>query len=64
LHLCGLRAKKSKIKRLVKTLTDAGAMEYTIIVASFADDPASLMYLAPYTGCAMGEYFRDNKKMR
>jgi len=37
-------------------------MEYTIIVASFADDPASLMYLAPYTGCAMGEYFRDNKK--
>jgi len=62
LHLCGLRAKKSKIKRLVKTLTDAGAMEYTIIVASFADDPASLMYLAPYTGCAMGEYFRDNKK--
>ncbi len=57
---CG--QKKSKIKRLVKTLTDAGAMEYTIIVASFADDPASLMYLAPYTGCAMGEYFRDNKK--
>jgi F-type H+-transporting ATPase subunit alpha len=55
---CG--QKKSKIKRLVKTLEDAGAMEYTIVVASFADDPASLLYLAPYTGCAMGEWFRDH----
>ena len=55
---CG--QKKSKIKRLVKTLEDAGAMEYTIVVTSFADDPAALLYLAPYTGCAMGEWFRDH----
>ena len=55
---CG--QKKSKIKRLVKILEDSGAMEYTIVVAAFADDPASLMYLAPYAGCTIGEYFRDN----
>ena len=57
---CG--QKKSKIKRLLKTLEDRGAMEYTIIVASFADDPASLMYLAPYAGCTVGEYFCDKGK--
>jgi F-type H+-transporting ATPase subunit alpha len=57
---CG--QKKSKLKRLVKTLEDAGAMEYTIVVAAFADDPASMLYLAPYAGCAMGEWFRDNGK--
>ncbi|HNR81064.1 MAG TPA: F0F1 ATP synthase subunit alpha [Candidatus Pacearchaeota archaeon] len=55
---CG--QKKSKIKRLVKILEDAGAMEYTIVVAAFADDPAALLYLAPYAGCAMGEWFRDH----
>jgi F-type H+-transporting ATPase subunit alpha len=54
--------KKSKVKRMVKILEDAGAMEYTIVVAAFADDPAALLYLAPYTGCAMGEWFRDNGK--
>ncbi len=57
---CG--QKKSKLKRLVKTLEDNGAMEYTIVVAAFADDPAAMLYLAPYTGCAMGEWFRDNGK--
>jgi F-type H+/Na+-transporting ATPase subunit alpha len=57
---CG--QKKSKVKRLVKTLEDAGAMEYTIVVAAFADDPAAMLYLAPYAGCAMGEWFRDNGK--
>ncbi len=57
---CG--QKKSKIKRLVKTLEDRGAMEYTIVVAAFADDPASLLYLAPYAGCTMGEWFRDHGK--
>ncbi len=57
---CG--QKKSKIKRLVKTLEDRGAMEYTIVVAAFADDPAALLYLAPYAGCAMGEWFRDHGK--
>jgi len=62
LRLCCLRPKKSKLKRLVKTLEDNGAMEYTIVVAAFADDPAALLYLAPYAGCAMGEWFRDNGK--
>ena len=57
---CG--QKKSKLKRLVKILEDNGAMEYTIVVAAFADDPAALLYLAPYTGCTMGEWFRDNGK--
>lgn len=51
--------KQSSIARLVKTLEDAGAMEYSIVVAATASDSAALQYLAPYTGCAMGEYFRD-----
>src|SRR5207245_6116362 len=46
----------------VKTLTDAGAMDYTIVVASSAAEPASLQYIAPYAACAMGEYFRDTKR--
>ena len=45
---------------MVKTLTDADAMQYTIIVAATASDPAPLQFLAPYSGCAMGEFFRDN----
>jgi proton translocating ATP synthase F1 alpha subunit len=44
----------------VKTLTDAGAMEYTTVVAATASEAATMQYLAPYTGCTMGEYFRDN----
>lgn len=51
--------KQSSIARLVKTLEDAGAMEYSIVVAATASDSAALQYLAPYTGCAMGEFFRD-----
>lgn len=47
---------------LVKTLKDTGAMEYSIVVASTASDPAPLQFLAPYSGCAIGEYFRDNGK--
>ena len=46
--------------QLVKTLTDNGAMDYSIVVAATASDPAPLQFLAPYAGCAMGEYFRDN----
>ena len=46
--------------RLVKTLQDNGALDYTIIVAATASDPAPMQYLAPYAACAMGEYFRDN----
>jgi F-type H+-transporting ATPase subunit alpha len=52
--------KRSTVAQLVKTLTDRGAMEYSIIVAATASEPAPLQFLAPYAGCAMGEYFRDN----
>ena len=59
---CGIGQKRSTIAQVVKTLTDAGAMDYTIVVASSAAEPASLQYIAPYAACAMGEYFRDNKQ--
>jgi len=52
--------KRSTVAQMVKTLTDADAMQYTIIVAATASDPAPLQFLAPYSGCAMGEFFRDN----
>ena len=52
--------KRSTVAQIVKSLTDAGAMEYTTIVSATASDPAPLQFLAPYTGCTMGEYFRDN----
>uniref|UniRef100_UPI0031F4506F ATPase subunit 1 n=1 Tax=Zygnema cf. cylindricum TaxID=3142258 RepID=UPI0031F4506F len=52
--------KRSTVAQLVKTLSEAGALEYSIIVAATASDPAPLQFLAPYSGCAMGEYFRDN----
>ncbi|HSK39187.1 MAG TPA: F0F1 ATP synthase subunit alpha, partial [Arenibaculum sp.] len=55
---CG--QKRSTVAQIVKTLEDAGALEYSIIVAATASDPAPLQFLAPYTGCAMGEFFRDN----
>jgi len=52
--------KRSTVAQIVKTLQDAGAMEYTTIVSATASDPAPLQFLAPYTGCTIGEYFRDN----
>jgi F-type H+-transporting ATPase subunit alpha len=52
--------KRSTVAQLVKILDEAGALEYSIIVAATASDPAPLQFLAPYAGCAMGEYFRDN----
>jgi F-type H+-transporting ATPase subunit alpha len=52
--------KRSTVAQIVKTLEDAGAMEYSIVVAATASEPAPLQFLAPYTGCTMGEYFRDN----
>ncbi|MBX3428116.1 MAG: F0F1 ATP synthase subunit alpha [Hyphomonadaceae bacterium] len=52
--------KRSTVAQLVKTLEDKGALNYSIIVAATASDPAPLQYLAPMAGCAMGEYFRDN----
>ena len=52
--------KRSTVAQVVKTLEDEGAMDYTIVVSSTASEPAPLQFLAPYTGCSMGEYFRDN----
>ena len=52
--------KRSTVAQLVRTLEENGAMDYSIVVAATASDPAPLQYLAPYTGCAMGEFFRDN----
>jgi F-type H+-transporting ATPase subunit alpha len=52
--------KNSTIAYVIKVLEDHGAMDYTVVVAASASDPSSLQYLAPYAGCAMGEYFRDN----
>lgn len=54
--------KRSTVAQLVKSLTDADAMKYTIVVSATASDAAPLQYLAPYSGCSMGEYFRDNGK--
>ena len=52
--------KRSSVAQFVKILEDQGAMEYSIVVAATASEPAPLQFLAPYTGCTMGEYFRDN----
>lgn len=52
--------KRSTVAQVVKTLKDYGAMDYTIVVAATASDSAPMQYIAPYSGCAMGEYFRDN----
>ena len=52
--------KRSTVAQVVKTLKDHGAMDYTIVVAATASEAAPLQYIAPYSGCAMGEYFRDN----
>src|SRR5712692_10821303 len=58
---CAIGQKRSTIAQMVKVLTDAGAMDYTIVVASSATEPATMQYIAPYAACAMGEYFRDTK---
>jgi len=52
--------KRSTVAQIVKTLQDYGALEYSIVVAATASEPAPLQYIAPYAGCVMGEYFRDN----
>ncbi|MBP7721555.1 MAG: F0F1 ATP synthase subunit alpha [Alphaproteobacteria bacterium] len=59
IYVC-IGQKRSTVAQLVKELEEQGAMEYTIVVAATASDPAPMQFLAPYTGCAMGEYFRDN----
>jgi F-type H+-transporting ATPase subunit alpha len=57
---CAIGQKRSSIANVVKTLTDYGAMDYTIVVAASASEPAPMQYIAPYAACALGEYFRDN----
>jgi F-type H+-transporting ATPase subunit alpha len=54
--------KRSTVAQVVKTLEENDAMEYTVVVSASASDPAPMQYIAPYAGCAIGEYFRDNKK--
>ncbi len=54
--------KRSTVAQVVKTLQDYGAMDYTIVVSASASDPAPMQYLAPYSGCAIGEYFRDSSR--
>lgn len=54
--------KRSTVAQLVKILEENGAMQYSIVVAATASDPASLQFIAPYTACSMGEYFRDNAR--
>ena len=54
--------KRSTVAQVIKTLQEYGAMEYTVVVSASASDPAPMQYLAPYAGCAIGEYFRDNKR--
>jgi len=57
---CAIGQKRSTVAQVVKTLEDYGALEYTVVVAATASEPAPLQFLAPYTACAIGEYFRDN----
>ena len=59
---CAIGQKRSSIAQVVKVLEDQGAMEYTIVVAASASEPAPMLYLSPYAACAMGEFFRDNGK--
>ena len=59
---CAIGQKRSSIAQVVKILTDADAMDYTIVVAASASEPAPMQYIAPYAACAMGEYFRDSKR--
>ncbi|MGH9589913.1 MAG: F0F1 ATP synthase subunit alpha [Terracidiphilus sp.] len=59
---CAIGQKRSSIAQVVQTLTEAGAMGHTIVVAASASEPAPMLYLGPYAACAMGEYFRDNGK--
>ncbi len=54
--------KRSTVAQVVKALEDYGAMDYTIVVTASASEPATMQYIAPYAGCAMGEYFRDTKR--
>ncbi len=56
--------KRSTVAQVVRTLEEHGAMDYTIVVAATASDPAPMQYIAPYAGCAIGEFFRDTQAPR
>src|SRR5580700_5183971 len=59
---CAIGQKRSTIAQVVKILADAGAMDYTIVVAASATEPATMQYIAPYAACAIGEFFRDSSR--
>jgi F-type H+-transporting ATPase subunit alpha len=59
---CAIGQKRSSIAQVVQILSDYGAMDYTIVLAASASEPAPMQYIAPYAACAMGEYFRDSKR--
>jgi F-type H+/Na+-transporting ATPase subunit alpha len=59
---CAIGQKRSTVAQVIKTLTDYGAMDYTIVVVASATEPATMQYIAPFAACAMGEYFRDSKR--
>ena len=59
---CAIGQKRSTVAQLIKTLTDFGAMEHSIVVAATASEAASMQYIAPFAACAIGEYFRDTKR--
>ena len=59
---CAIGQKRSTVAQVVKTLTDHGAMEYSIVVVASASEPATMQYIAPFAAAAMGEYFRDSKR--
>ena len=59
---CAIGQKRSTIAQVVKTLTDYNAMDYTIVVAASATEPATMQYIAPFAACAIGEFFRDSKR--
>ena len=59
---CAVGQKRSSIAQVVQTLTEAGAMRHTVIVAASASEPAPMLYIAPYSACAIGEFFRDSKR--
>jgi len=59
---CAIGQKRSTVAQLIKTLTDYGAMEHSIVVAATASESASMQYIAPFAACAIGEYFRDTKR--
>jgi len=59
---CAIGQKRSTVAQVIKTLTDFGAMDYSIVVVASAAEPATMQYIAPFAACAMGEYFRDSRR--